>query len=457
MDMENTGQKTNPDVQVPKRELKKILGSAFGIAVMVGGIIGVGILRTPGPVAEMLQDKWLILLAWTLGGCYVLLAVNSLAELATMLPKAGGAFNYIQKAFGNYAGFLSGWFDYIINTLAPAYFCIVISEYISLLFPALYGSKTSIAIILLVAFTLLHIAGLKGGSITQQVTSMIKVLAFLILIICCFLYGGNPGNADVKTASDTMVYSGVFIAFIRSIQLILGTYDGWNAPVFFAEENVDPGNSLPRSLFGGALIVMIVYVLINAALFYVLPVSTLAGSRLAVADAAKVIFGNVGSIIITLIAIFSLLSILNAQVMICPRILFGLSREGFFIKKGTLINKGGTPYVVLLFSSFCGILLIIFSSFERLFALGAFMTLVVSTLMFSSVIKLRKSEPDLPRPYKAWGYPWTTLLMILITVTLFISYIFADIQNFIVIAILIGLSFPAFQLINKKKDRTSIT
>jgi len=243
-------------VPIRKRELKKILGSAFGIAVMVGGIIGAGILYNPGSVAAMLQDKRLIILAWFLGGIYVLLAINSLAELATMLPKAGGSFNYIKRAFGNYAGFIAGWFDYIINAIAPAFFAIAISEYLTLLLPAFKGYETIIAVILLVLFTALHLAGLKSGSLVQQVTSFIKIAAFAILIICCFLFAGynDKATTEINVAPEhTLVLTGLFIAFIRSMQLIMGTYDGWASPVFFAEENINPGKSIPRSLFGGSI------------------------------------------------------------------------------------------------------------------------------------------------------------------------------------------------------------
>lgn len=434
-----------------RRPLKRILGTAFGIAVMVGGIIGVGILRSPGSVAALMDSKALIMLAWTLGGVYIILGVNALAELATMLPKAGGPFNYIQRAFGNYPGFISGWFDFIVNTVAAAYFCIAIGEYISLLLPALKGNETAMAASLLIGFTLLHAAGLKGGSLTQQLTSLIKLVAFVILIVACFLYGGEPGQQEINEATSTAISAGIFIAFIRSLQLIMGTYDGWGAPVFFAEENVDPGKTIPRSLFGGAALVIFVYLLINLAVFYVLPLHEVAGSKLAMASVAGVIFGQTGFTIITLIAIFSLLSILNAQMMICPRILYGLSRQGFFIEKGTLVNRGGTPWIVLLFTSLVGLILVIFSSFESLFALGTFMNLVVSILMFSALVYLRRTEPNLPRPYKAFGYPWTIFLMIAVALTLFISYAIADTPSFIIIAAFILISFPAYKFFVKRR------
>ena len=138
-----------------KNELKKILGVAFGIAVLIGGTIGVGILRTPGSIAQILSNYWLIIGCWIFGGVYVLMGIGSYAELATMLPKAGGAYNYVKHAFGNYAGFLSGWFDFIINGIAPAYFCIVIGEYIVILFPFLKGYETIIALTFLILLSTL--------------------------------------------------------------------------------------------------------------------------------------------------------------------------------------------------------------------------------------------------------------------------------------------------------------
>ncbi len=176
--------------KVKPNQLKKTLGYSFGIAIMVGSTIGVGILRTPGAIAGMLDNYWLILACWLLGGIYVLIGVGSYAELATMLPKAGGSYNYVKRAFGDYAGFVTGWFDYITSAIAPAFFCIVISEYIAILFPNLKNQTTTIAIAFLVAFTMLHASGVKNGSSVQQITSVIKIVLFIALIVACFSYTG---------------------------------------------------------------------------------------------------------------------------------------------------------------------------------------------------------------------------------------------------------------------------
>ncbi|UUF16866.1 MULTISPECIES: APC family permease [Flavobacterium] len=433
-----------------KNQLKKSLGLSFNIAVLIGGTIGVGILRTPGSIADLLNNYWLILASWLFGGLYILFGANSYAELATMLPKAGGSYNYIKRAFGEYAGFLSGWFDYITNAIPPAFYCIVISEYMIILFPALADYSTVMAISLLAAFVLIHLSGVKNGSVIQQITSFVKVICFVALVVACFMYSGVE-IAPIKT-DNSFFQIGLLFGFFKSLQLIIGTYNGWNAACFFAEENDDPGKNIPKSLYSGVLLVVAIYVLVNAAFFHVLPIETLAKSNLAAADVAKILFGENGAIIVTVISIFSLISILNAFMMIPPRILYGLSRDGFFIEKGTTVNKGGTPIVALLVSSLFSLLLIIFvGSFEVLFGFAAFISIIVWGLAYFSLLKLRTSEPDLPRPYRSFWYPWTTIIAIIASIALLIGFIYSDPKSFIVILGITIVSYPLFLVIKKKK------
>lgn len=433
-----------------KNQLKKSLGLSFNIAVLIGGTIGVGILRTPGSIADLLNNYWLILASWLFGGLYILFGANSYAELATMLPKAGGSYNYIKRAFGEYAGFLSGWFDYITNAIPPAFYCIVISEYMIILFPALANYSTVMAISLLAAFVLIHLSGVKNGSVIQQITSLLKVICFVALVVACFMYSGVE-IAPIKT-DNSFFQIGLLFGFFKSLQLIIGTYNGWNAACFFAEENDDPGKNIPKSLYSGVILVVAIYVLVNAAFFHVLPIETLAKSNLAAADVAKILFGENGAIIVTVISIFSLISILNAFMMIPPRILYGLSRDGFFIEKGTTVNKGGTPIVALLVSSIFSLLLIIFvGSFEVLFGFAAFISIIVWGLAYFSLLKLRTSEPDLPRPYRSFWYPWTTIIAIIASIALLIGFIYSDPKSFIVILGITIVSYPLFLVIKKKK------
>jgi len=435
----------------PENQLKKVLGLGFGIAIFVGGTIGVGILRTPGEIAAYLDSDWLIVTCWLLGGLYILLGCGAYAELATSIPKAGGSYNYIKRAFGDYAGFISGWFDYITNAIAPSFFCIVISEYVVILFPQLQHLTTVIAVAFLVGFTLLHLSGIKSGSIVQQLTSIVKVLFFVGLIIACFLYSGL--KTDAVEVSPDVVSAGIVIGILKSLQMVLGAYDGWYAMCFFAEEDENPAKNIPRSLYTGAVIVIAIYALINMAFLHVLPASAMANSPLAASEVTKTVFGPKGSAIVTVIAIFSIIGILNAYLMIPPRILYGLSRDGFFIKSGNRVNSGGTPIVALLCSSVFTLVLVLIGSFEILFALATFMAVIVWGLAYCSLIKLRISEPGLERPFKAWGYPFTPILLVAVSTALLVGFAISDRFSVLVIAVIAILSYPIFRLIKSNTNK----
>ncbi len=440
----------------PNQKLFAGLELAFGVAVGVGSVIGVGILRTPGSIAALVGSPWLIMLCWALGGIYVLLGVGSYAELATMLPKAGGAYNYIKHSFGNFAGFYAGYIDYLTNAIAPAYFCIVISEYVKILFPSIGIPQTAFALLLLVAFTCLHLLNVKTSSAIQQVMSFIKVLVFVILICALYFFAeSQPAATAAISHSKNILGAGVFIGIGKALQLVLGTYDGWMSACVFAEEDKNPGKNIPRSLFIGAAIVITIYMLVNAAFLYVLPVHEMATSQLVAATAAASVFGTGGSTFVTVIAVVSLLSILNVYMMIPSRILFGLSRDGFFVKQGMLVSKGGTPVFALIFSSAIAFALICIGSFESLFSLAAFMLLIVLGLTFASVIRLRKTEPALPRPYRQKFYPFSTLLLIAITTVLFVTFAITDPFNFKLIILMTVVAAVIYFFVVRRGGVTS--
>lgn len=389
---------------------------------------------------------------WILGGLYILMGCGAYAELATSIPKAGGSYNYIKRAFGDYAGFLSGWFDYITNAIAPAFFCIVISEYMGLLFPDLLRIKTVIAVAFLLAFTVLHARGVRDGSIVQQITSIIKVLLFVALIAACFWYSG--ARVAAATVPQAVLPAGLLLGIVKSLQMVLGAYDGWYAVCFFSEEDENPGRNIPRSLYTGAVVVIVIYVLVNLAFLHVLPASDLAGKPLAASEVAKRVFGSEGSVVVTVIAIFSIVGILNAYLMIPPRILYGLSRDGFFTKHAVRVNAGGTPIVALLLSSGFTLLLIILGSFQVLFALATFLGVIVWGLSYAALIKLRLSEPELARPHKSWGYPYTAVLLVLVSTALLVGFAVHDANSLMVITGISLLSYPVFKL--RTRDKKSI-
>ena len=445
--MENTASLAENKIE-SKTKLKKLLGVSFGLAVTIGGTIGVGILRTPGMVAAQLGNSFFIISAWVLGGIYALLGTISVIELGTMYPRAGGWYVFVRKAFGDYGGFVIGWSDWIATCASLASIAIAIGEFFGVLFPSLISDIKMIAILTLLIFSSIQWIGLKSGSRTQEFTSLIKTLAFIALVAACFLYGGNTNTASAAVKAPSTI-TALFLGFVIALQSIIFTYDGWYSAVYFTEEDKDPGKNLPKSAIGGVLATITIYLLLNAGLLYVLPVSRLSTSVAPATDAAQSLFGLPGGKIITALSIASLVSILNAVLLIATRIIFGLGRDKLFTEKISIVSKGGTPRAALMLSTLLVAGLIASGTFEILIAISAFFYVANYFAGFSSLFILRKKEPGLPRPFKAWGYPWTTLIFLTGSLIFLIGDVIGDPLNALFALIYVALSYPAFRLIKK--------
>ncbi|MCA1817433.1 MAG: APC family permease [Acidobacteria bacterium] len=441
----------------PKGKLLHILGVTFGLAGAIGGTIGAGILRTPGLVAAQLGNAKLIVAAWLIGGIYVFLGAISVAELGASLPRAGGWYVYARRAFGKYAGFTVGWMDWLGNCAGLAWIAITVGEYSAALAPSLFGSVKAVAIIVIIFFSLIQLWGLRVGSGSQKFLSLAKALAFIALIAACFIFGGkNSDSTSTQTALALPATAAAsFIAVVLAVQAIIITYDGWYTPIYFAEEFAQPARDLPRSLIGGVLSIICIYVLVNVALLYALPLPQMAASSLPVADAAQLIFGAHSGQLVTALALISLLGILNVVIMAAPRILYGLSRDDLFSSKGAVVNRGGTPVVALLLSTLAAILLVVTGTFERILGMAAFLYVAIYTTGFAALFVLRKREPELPRPFRAWGYPWTTLIVLLGSLGFLVGAIISDTANSLYAALLIALSYPVY-LLTKRFGKRAI-
>lgn len=434
-------------------KLLRILGVGFGLAVVVGGTIGVGILRNPGGVAEQIPSVWLILFAWTLGGVYCLLGANYLSELAAMIPKAGGFYVYAHRAYGNYGGFVVGWSDWLYNTLGLSFIAVVFGEYASGLFaPDLAGGRVIFSVSILIVIAILNYIGLRSGSSTQKLTSLLKAIALIGFVIACFVYGGQSDAALISGTNADLPSAGTFaqfVAFILAFQLVLGTYDGWHSAIYFTEEDTDPTKNIPRSMFGGIVAIIAIYLLVNLALLYVLPMSQLAGSQFAGSDATSLIFGARSGQIVTVLALLSLIGIINAILMLCPRILLALGRDGLFARRAANVNKGGTPVFGLAATAIAAIVLSSIGSFELLLAISQFFAVAITILLVASLFILRRREPDLPRPYRAWGYPYAPIAVLVIAVLLFFGYSISNPYPSLYALAALALSYPIFRLMRK--------
>lgn len=432
--------------------LLRILGVGFGLAVIIGNTIGAGILRTPGVVAERLPDPIFFIGVWIAGGLYALLGAVSIAELGTMIPKSGGQYVFAHRALGPYAGFVVGWSDWISTCGTVAALAIVVGEYSGNLFSSLAGKTVPVALATAAAFAVLQWRGVEWGSLAQQVTSLLKAAAFILLISAAFLLGSNQAAVDPATApvnavgpaSDTAL-----LAVILALQAVIYTYDGWTGVIYFSEEVRDPARDIPRSMFGGVLSVVAIYLLINLALLYVLPVSKIAGDTLAVGALAKAVFGAGGDTVIRVVMIVSLLSAINACHLMASRVLFAMSRDGLFLNRAVSVNEGGTPTVALLVGTLVASFFIVSGTFNQVIAVLAFFFVASYTISFISLFVLRKREPDLARPYKAWGHPVTTGLALAGSVAFLVGAVLSDTENSLYCALVLAASFPIYLLFKK--------
>jgi len=440
--------------QAERGRLLRILGVGFGLAVIIGNTIGAGILRTPGDVAAQLPDTWLFLGVWLAGGIYALLGAFSISELGTMIPRSGGQYVFAQHALGDYAGFVVGWSDWLSTCGTAAAVSIVIGEYLGDLFTILSGRSVGIALAVVIVFAVLQWRGIRWGSTAQNITSLFKALAFAALIAACFILGGKaPNDSEPET-----IAAPTFLAVILALQAVIYTYDGWTGVIYFSEEVRDPRRDIPRSMFGGVLAIMAIYMMVNIALVYVLPISTIAGNTLAVGAAADAIFGERGGVIIKSLTIISMLSAINAYHLMASRVLFAMSRDRLVSTRFIRVNEGGTPTLALLASTIAAMVFIIGGAFEnsrRIFeniiAVLAFFFVVNYLMSYISVFALRRREPQTERPYRAWGYPVTTALTLAGSAAFLVGAIVSDRRNSLYALAMLAISYPVYWLVKKSR------
>jgi len=431
--------------------LLRILGVGFGLAVGIGNTIGTGILRTPGEVAGYLGNGWLIFAVWLLGGIYALLCSSSVTELGCMLPRAGGWYVYSHRALGGKAGFVVGCCDFTVNSVANAYLAVAFAEFAGELLPMLVGHVRLLGTLALASLAILNWIGLKIGSRAQEATSLVKALGLMGLVIAAFTISVRPGTASFARNLFVNPHN-IFLGLMLALQGVIVTYDGWYAPIYFVEEDRDPAKNLPRSMIGTALSCIAIFLLMNAALFHVLHMDRLTGSQMPAVDAAMVLFGSYGKQLILLISVVAVISTINATFMYTPRILFGMSRDGLLPRSITSVNRGGTPEVALFLCAIVSIALVLSGSFDTLIAIGSILFVAVYLSGFASLLILRRTEPDLARPYKAWWYPWSTLLVLLASTAFLVGSVIGDLKHSLFTAILILLSYFASVVIVRAKD-----
>jgi amino acid transporter len=429
------------------RHLHRVLGLAFGLAIGVGSMIGSGILRTPGAVAERLTDPALLMLLWFAGGVHALLGANVLAELMTSIPKAGGLYVPSRRAFGEFGGVLVGWTDFLSNVAGVAALAIASAEFLGILWPPARDNMTALALALLLLFVGLNWLGIREGSAAQQIGSLLKFLLLCLLIAAIFVAVPAAPRASAVPASAVAP-----MAALVGYQLVYGAFSGWHNPIYFAEEDKEPARNLPRALLISILLVTGTYLAMNAALLHALPIEALARSTVPVETVVTALAGPTGTLVVGVVGSVIVLSCLNALVMACPRVLYGLGRDRLFLHGATRVNRGGSPTVALAVTGLVAAGLVLTGGLETVFLLMGSFTIFVFVMTDASLFVLRRQEPDLPRPYRARLYPWLPALVLLLDLALLALFVAADIRSGVVMAVLISAAIPIAWLLRRNRS-----
>lgn len=423
--------------------LLRVFGMAFALALVIGVTIGGGILRTPGDIAARLPSVAWIMAVWVFGGVNALLGATAYAELGAMIPCAGGPYVFARRALGDFAGFFVGYVNWIQLCATEAAVALLIGEYSGILLPVVTGHAQAVAIAVFLVLVTLHWVQVRMGGWVQKLTTLAKVLGLGALLVAAFTlpHANQPAAAPLAMPHGFALLAALALA----MQGVIFTYNGYYSPVFFGEELRAPGREIPRAIFRGLYLIIGLYLLLNAAFLWVIPLGALAHDPFAGGSVARILFGVHGHQLITLIVVVSMLGTLNAETLGAPRIVLAMGRDRLFPPQATHVNRGGTPDLALLISVLVTLAFLLSGAFQNVLKVVAALMVVLYSLMFVSVFVLRRREPDLPRPYRGWGYPWTTGAGLAISLAFLAGVAAADPQHsWIALAILV-VSYPLYR------------
>lgn len=399
----------------PLDRLRRELSLRDATFLVVASVVGSGIFLTPGTIADRLPHAGLIFAAWTVGGLLSLAGALANAELGAMFPRAGGDYVYLREAFHPLAGFLVGWLSFVsIFAGTVAALGVGFGEALCAILGWPADLAVPIGIAAIVATSLLNVRGVRHGAILNNVTAWFKIVALLAFgLVAPFTGAGDLDNFRpfVRGALD----AAPSLAFVLALSPVLFSFLGWNASVYVASEIRDPGRNVPRSLFIGLAICTGIYLVMNAVYLYALPIAELRVTANAGEGAARVLFGELGGRLVGGFVLVSILGTLNATVLVGPRIAYAMALDGLFARSARRVHEDyRTPGGAIAMQAAVAIALVaLLQSFPSALDYTTFAILLATIADTAALYALRRSQPDRPRPYRTWGYPWVPGLYLL--------------------------------------------
>jgi APA family basic amino acid/polyamine antiporter len=418
-----------------KGGLIRQLGLFDSTMMMVGIVIGSGIFLITGIMAKEIPSVSLILLAWIVGGVLILAGALTYAELGTAMPEAGGQYVYLREAYGPLFGFLFGWKMFLVNmTGAIAALGMAFAEYFGHFFPSLstqnsvfstsvnlFGKRLQYnlsagqltAILIILILSAFNYIGVKYGKTLQNVLTVVKIGTILAFVFFC-VTTGKKIPIDFSSNPSGLGFWQLFFGFGIALVAVFWAFDGWNNINYVAEEIKNPKRNLTFALVFGTLLITFLYVLMNVAYFLALPVNEMQGMVRIAEKATTALHGPAAAGFISGLVLVSVLGALNGAIFAGPRVYYALARDRLFFKRVAKIHpRFQTPSFAILLQALWASILALTGSFEQLFTFAMFVGILFWIAAAASVFTLRKKFPDLPRPYKTWGYPLVPMVFII--------------------------------------------
>jgi APA family basic amino acid/polyamine antiporter len=436
--------------RAPAAGLVRGLGLLDATTLIVGSVIGSGIFVAPSIMAGYVQSPALLLGLWVVGGLLTLFGALAYGELAAAMPRAGGQYVFLGQAFGPLWGFLYGWtFLVAINTGFVAAVSVAFAKYLGVFLPGIsedavlftagpvrFSTAQAVALVVVAALTYLNIRGLRTGALVQNIFTVAKVAGVAALAILALASGqgssANFSGGPLATLGPEGVKMGLFAAMAVAMSKALFAYDAWYSVAFAAEEVKEPERTLPRALLLGTLGIMAVYCSAVAIYIYMVPIGemhAIKDNRVA-AEAASRALGAGGAAFIALTILISTFGCVNGLTLAGARVVYAMARDGLFFRSAALIHpEYRTPARALVMHGLVAAVLTLTGTYSDLLTLTAFSSLLFNILTVIGLFVLRRKQPGLHRPYRAWGYPVLPALYILVSVFFLVFTLIGDPRN----------------------------
>jgi basic amino acid/polyamine antiporter, APA family len=442
-----------------KYELRKTLRPADAVMIVVGNVIGVGIFTTTGFIAGYIPDASLIMAVWAVGGMLTLFGALTYGELGAAFPRAGGDYIYLKEAYGPLIGFLVGWIGFfIINPGSMAALALGLIEY---LVPLLLGDITEIspmipkiiAILVILIFTSVNYISVRWASRAQNLLSGFNLLTIVIIVSAGFILGtGNWENFSYR--SET---SSIGDLFGPAMVSVFFTYSGWFVSAYVASEMKNPQRSLPFSLIISAIIITFIYIIMNIFYIYALPIPQMDGVVDIARRASESLLGNQASVLFSIMIIFAILGSLNSVTLTAPRIYYAMANDGLFPKKlGKVHPRFRTPYYSIGLQAVIACLMVLVGNFYQLLSYTVFFMLLTCIATAIGVFVLRIRKPHLARPYKVWGYPFTTSIFVVAYSWIAVRVFLYNPLNALIGILIVLIGIPFFIYWKKQSNKEAV-